>query len=215
MGDNDVSVILVGIGSAVLVLTIYHCLAMGWCHPHRDSQGQGAAQAQDQQNSLQHEMIEIASSENSIAQLIPARKYRNGMGSGTGLVDDNGMCAVCLCQFEEGEELKTLPECLHSYHTPCIDMWLYSHSSCPMCRTDATPSPQIFRHQSDFGTAPPDSGSLQLDSGPGRTSSVEAISTVRSSLDLLARSLKTHSQWFKLRHSVPPILVNISENQQW
>ncbi|KAL9351671.1 hypothetical protein Peur_054351 [Populus x canadensis] len=48
-----------------------------------------------------------------------------------------------LSGFEEGEELRTLPECLHSYHVACIDMWFYSHSNCPICRTDATPS-QVF-----------------------------------------------------------------------
>ncbi|XWS74987.1 hypothetical protein CRYUN_Cryun01aG0046100 [Craigia yunnanensis] len=151
MGDNEfqsentkLSVILAGFGSAALVVTIYHCLAMRWCHPHRDSQGQGAQQAQDQQHSFRHEMIEIANLENSTAQLFPAHKYQKGMGL---VDDDDGMCAVCLSQFEEGEELRTLPECLHSYHAPCIDMWLYSHSSCPMCRTDATPSPQIFHHR--------------------------------------------------------------------
>ncbi|XVE52692.1 hypothetical protein DITRI_Ditri02bG0143100 [Diplodiscus trichospermus] len=125
-------------GSAALVVTIYHCITMGWCHSHRDGQGQGAAEqeqhGQQEQQSLRHEMLEMTSLENSAAQLIPARKYQKGMG----LVDDDGMCAVCLSQFEDGEELRTLPECLHSYHAPCIDMWLYSHSSCPMCRADAT-----------------------------------------------------------------------------
>ena len=151
------SFVLVGMASAALVVTIYHCLAMGWCHPHRDSQGQGAQQAQGQQQSFRHE---IAILENSTIELIPAHKYQKGMG----LVDDDGMCAVCLSQFEEGEELKTLPECLHSYHAPCIDMWLYSHSSCPMCRTNATPSLQIFHCPSDSGSNPPDSGSVRLDS---------------------------------------------------
>ncbi|XWS07771.1 hypothetical protein CRYUN_Cryun41cG0019500 [Craigia yunnanensis] len=131
---------------------------MRLCHPYRDSQGQGAQQAQGQQHSLRHE---IASLENSTVELIPAHKYQKGVG----LVDDDGMCAVCLSQFEEGEELRTLPECLHSYHAPCIDMWLYSHSSCPMCRTNATLSSQIFHHPSDSGSNPLDSGSVRLGSG--------------------------------------------------
>ncbi|XVF83636.1 hypothetical protein PTKIN_Ptkin16aG0505900 [Pterospermum kingtungense] len=168
MEDHDsglknpkLSVVLVGIGSAALVVTIYHCIAVGWCHPHSDSRGDEEAQAQGQQPSLRHEMLEMASLETSTAYLIPAHKYRKGMG----LVDDDGMCAVCLSQFEEGEELRTLPECLHSYHAPCIDLWLYSHSSCPMCRTDATPSPQMFHSRSDSDPSPPDSGSVRLASG--------------------------------------------------
>ncbi|XWS66008.1 hypothetical protein CRYUN_Cryun05aG0163200 [Craigia yunnanensis] len=134
--NAKLSFVLLAIVSAALVVTIYHCVAMGWCHSHRDSQCQGAQQAQGQQHSSRHEMLEIASLENSTAQLNPAHKYKKGMG----LVDDDGMCAVCLSQFEVSVELRPSPECLHSYHAPCIDMWLYSHSSWPMCRADATPS---------------------------------------------------------------------------
>ena len=43
-------------------------------------------------------------------------------------------CAVCLSVFEEGEDVRKLPKCKHSFHAPCIDMWLYSHSDCPLCR---------------------------------------------------------------------------------
>ncbi|GMN57232.1 hypothetical protein TIFTF001_026346 [Ficus carica] len=44
---------------------------------------------------------------------IPAHKYRKGGISGN-LVGEDGVCAVCLGEFEDGEELRTLPECLHS-----------------------------------------------------------------------------------------------------
>lgn len=32
-------------------------------------------------------------------------------------------CNVCLCDYADGETLRTLP-CLHSYHRDCIDHWL-------------------------------------------------------------------------------------------
>ncbi|PKU67874.1 E3 ubiquitin-protein ligase [Dendrobium catenatum] len=44
------------------------------------------------------------------------------------------MCAVCLSKFNDGEDIKLLPECKHCFHVQCIDMWLQSHSSCPLCR---------------------------------------------------------------------------------
>ena len=44
-------------------------------------------------------------------------------------------CAVCLSEFQEGEKGRLLPRCNHSFHTECIDMWLHSHSTCPLCRT--------------------------------------------------------------------------------
>ena len=44
-------------------------------------------------------------------------------------------CVVCLEEFEEGEKGRTLPKCGHNFHLDCIDMWLHSHSTCPLCRT--------------------------------------------------------------------------------
>lgn len=43
-------------------------------------------------------------------------------------------CAICLGQFQEDELGRTLPKCNHRFHLECIDMWLYSHSTCPLCR---------------------------------------------------------------------------------
>ncbi|CAN0855702.1 RING-H2 finger protein ATL2 [Linum grandiflorum] len=48
-------------------------------------------------------------------------------------------CAVCLSEFEEKEEGRTLPQCKHSFHTECIDMWFHSHSTCPLCRSPVEP----------------------------------------------------------------------------
>ncbi|KAM0953305.1 putative transcription factor C2H2 family [Dioscorea sansibarensis] len=53
-------------------------------------------------------------------------------------------CPVCLSTFMDGEQLRLLPHCQHSFHVSCIDMWLNSHSSCPVCRTNVLPtSPQL------------------------------------------------------------------------
>ncbi|CAM6085645.1 unnamed protein product [Calypogeia fissa] len=49
-------------------------------------------------------------------------------------------CAVCLSQFEEGEELRLLPSCKHMFHPACIDGWLKSHPFCPLCRSNVLSS---------------------------------------------------------------------------
>ncbi|KAF5741054.1 RING-H2 finger protein ATL47 [Tripterygium wilfordii] len=43
-------------------------------------------------------------------------------------------CAVCLCEFSEQDKLRLLPMCSHAFHIDCIDTWLLSNSTCPLCR---------------------------------------------------------------------------------
>ena len=53
-----------------------------------------------------------------------------GMGTG----DSDSCCAVCLCEFQDDEKGRILPLCLHRFHVVCIDLWLASHPTCPVCR---------------------------------------------------------------------------------
>ncbi|KAM0021862.1 putative transcription factor C2H2 family [Helianthus debilis subsp. tardiflorus] len=51
-------------------------------------------------------------------------------------------CAVCLSEFADHERLRFLPNCHHVFHLDCIDSWLASHATCPVCRADLTvPNP--------------------------------------------------------------------------
>uniref|UniRef100_K3Z0U2 RING-type E3 ubiquitin transferase n=2 Tax=Setaria italica TaxID=4555 RepID=K3Z0U2_SETIT len=50
--------------------------------------------------------------------------------SGGGVLE----CAVCLTAFDDGDELRLLPQCSHAFHPECIDPWLEGHVTCPLCR---------------------------------------------------------------------------------
>uniref|UniRef100_A0A7N0T295 RING-type E3 ubiquitin transferase n=1 Tax=Kalanchoe fedtschenkoi TaxID=63787 RepID=A0A7N0T295_KALFE len=43
-------------------------------------------------------------------------------------------CAVCLSEFLLDDKLRLLPMCSHAFHIHCIDTWLLSSSTCPVCR---------------------------------------------------------------------------------
>ncbi|KAM7271849.1 hypothetical protein ACFE04_031063 [Oxalis oulophora] len=46
-----------------------------------------------------------------------------------------GECCICLGVFEDSDRVKVLPRCLHCYHGDCVDKWLMTQSSCPLCRS--------------------------------------------------------------------------------
>lgn len=50
-------------------------------------------------------------------------------------------CAVCLSEFEDNEIGRIIPKCNHRFHVGCIDMWFYSHVTCPLCRSEVKPEP--------------------------------------------------------------------------
>ncbi|XVE74159.1 hypothetical protein DITRI_Ditri11bG0176600 [Diplodiscus trichospermus] len=47
----------------------------------------------------------------------------------------SGDCAVCLSKFEQQDQLRLLPLCCHAFHAHCIDTWLASNQTCPLCRS--------------------------------------------------------------------------------
>jgi hypothetical protein len=55
--------------------------------------------------------------------------------------DLHGLCAICLADYEDGEDVRVLP-CQHFFHPNCIDQWLSSHNACPMCKAVVDSEPE-------------------------------------------------------------------------
>lgn len=91
-------------------------------------------------------------------------KYKKKLEGG---VSDNYECPICLCYFEEGEEVKKLPRCKHLFHAPCIDMWLYSHYDCPICRTHVVGSIMLCQQRLTHENSGP--GLWESDGGGGNS----------------------------------------------
>jgi len=56
-----------------------------------------------------------------------------GAPASEGEGDPSLTCAICLCDFEAGDSLRTMP-CLHMLHKDCVDRWLRQNASCPVCK---------------------------------------------------------------------------------
>ncbi|XP_066318651.1 E3 ubiquitin-protein ligase EL5-like [Miscanthus floridulus] len=70
---------------------------------------------------------------------LPVTVYR---AAAPGSKEDAVECSVCLAELEDGEEARFLPLCGHGFHAECVDMWLASHTTCPLCRlTVSKPDP--------------------------------------------------------------------------
>ncbi|KAL2892594.1 E3 ubiquitin-protein ligase ATL4 [Bienertia sinuspersici] len=79
----------------------------------------------------------------------------------------SGDCAVCLSKFEQRDLLRLLPICCHVFHADCIDTWLNSNQSCPLCRSpvflpDSELLPKLTPHEA---TSSASSGSFRVEIG--------------------------------------------------
>ena len=56
-------------------------------------------------------------------------------GEGGGSAEEVDKCTICLCEFDDGEDVRRLP-CMHLFHVSCVDQWLTLNKRCPICRVD-------------------------------------------------------------------------------
>jgi hypothetical protein len=74
----------------------------------------------------------------AIAAVAPAFLYKAAPAA-SALGEAAAQCAVCLEGMKDGEAARRLPVCSHAFHAGCIDMWLDSHATCPVCRSHVVP----------------------------------------------------------------------------
>nr|AAW27181.1 SJCHGC07006 protein [Schistosoma japonicum] len=45
-------------------------------------------------------------------------------------------CMICLDDYVESQQIRQM-RCLHEFHASCVDKWLKTKRTCPLCRADA------------------------------------------------------------------------------
>lgn len=71
--------------------------------------------------------------DSSVISSIPLFVYEDGEKEEE--EEEEEECAICLGLWEVGDFGRKLRNCGHGFHVECIDMWLSSHSTCPLCRS--------------------------------------------------------------------------------
>ncbi|KAJ3694223.1 hypothetical protein LUZ60_009703 [Juncus effusus] len=62
---------------------------------------------------------------------LPSFTYKRSENDGLSME-----CSICLSSVEEGEIVRVLPKCKHSFHGNCVELWLQGHKTCPVCRME-------------------------------------------------------------------------------
>jgi E3 ubiquitin-protein ligase EL5 len=97
---------------------------------------------------------------------LPVTVYRRAEEPKGSAAEDVGVeCAVCLSELQDGEAARFLPRCGHGFHAQCVDTWLASHTTCPLCRvtvakpdaprTASTSLPPVAPEPANYGANVP------------------------------------------------------------
>ncbi|KAJ8565755.1 hypothetical protein K7X08_008331 [Anisodus acutangulus] len=76
-----------------------------------------------------------SSDDERLLESLPLFNFGSVTGNLTGMD-----CAVCLSIFEPDDQMRLLPLCCHAFHSSCIDAWLITNQTCPLCRSTVYPT---------------------------------------------------------------------------
>ncbi|KAF3447577.1 hypothetical protein FNV43_RR12764 [Rhamnella rubrinervis] len=129
---------VIGILASAFILLTYYTIISKYCRRRGNNiDGRATDMDHDTANQTNDESwgsappSSSAGLDESLIKSITVYKYKIG-----DTFIEGTDCSVCLSEFEENESLRLLPKCNHAFHVPCIDTWLKSHSSCPLCRSN-------------------------------------------------------------------------------
>ncbi|KAI5004458.1 hypothetical protein ZWY2020_031701 [Hordeum vulgare] len=126
---------VIGVAIGVLFLLLFFCAYITQCRlveDHDAAQGSSAAPGglfRRGKRGLDPAVV-------ATFPIVPYREIK-AHKIGSGALE----CAVCLTEFEDADDLRLLPHCSHAFHPDCIDPWLETRTTCPLCRADLEKPP--------------------------------------------------------------------------
>ncbi|KAM3300870.1 hypothetical protein ACQJBY_041745 [Aegilops geniculata] len=128
--------IVVGIFTMIFSLTFLLLMYAKFCHP-ANTPLLPATTASPSRAPAPDALIESEASAGvgkAVIESLPFFRFAALRGARQGLE-----CAVCLARFDDADLLRLLPRCRHAFHLDCVDRWLHSSASCPLCRARVHP----------------------------------------------------------------------------
>uniref|UniRef100_A0A0D9WKM3 RING-type E3 ubiquitin transferase n=1 Tax=Leersia perrieri TaxID=77586 RepID=A0A0D9WKM3_9ORYZ len=156
--------IVVGIFTMIFSLTFLLLMYAKFCHPSGvPATGDGAVAATAAAAAVTGGEEGVAK---AVIESLPFFRFAALRGARQGLE-----CAVCLARFDDADLLRLLPRCRHAFHLDCVDRWLESKASCPLCRArvDADPAAALgLKYAACSARFVFGSASDRFDADPGR-----------------------------------------------
>lgn len=112
------------IGLNLCVCCTYFCLIVSFRHF-----GPGGFQSSS-------EILPVPHLSADDVQKLPGLKFKRGHaghGNGDAIGHLDGSCAICIDEYEDGDDLCRLP-CGHYFHRECAGTWLLKNDKCPLCK---------------------------------------------------------------------------------
>lgn len=122
-------------------------------------------------------------------------------------------CSVCLGDYQSDERLQRIPPCGHTFHVDCIDHWLATNTTCPLCRVSLLPATKSTASDFSDHAVEVEQGSLEEQSSERPTNSgfvnsqIEAAEEQRDGADdLICVRREAQQLWHDEEGSVSNVI---------
>uniref|UniRef100_A0ACD5TG90 Uncharacterized protein n=1 Tax=Avena sativa TaxID=4498 RepID=A0ACD5TG90_AVESA len=126
--------LLVGL-LALIVALVAVCLYLHWACGRRRRRQQADLEASSSSAAAASPGLDADAISGLPVTLYSPTRMTGQKGSGGEEEEREAECSICISALAAGDKVKALPPCGHCFHPDCVDAWLRSHDSCPLCRT--------------------------------------------------------------------------------